>query len=78
VLDAGAPDWSIERRHDPLRLEAPIAQVRDFVAAIRSRDPTATAPSDHALAGRWAVLQVEAARRSAAEGTLVALPPAPG
>jgi predicted dehydrogenase len=73
VMEETAPDWSIERRHDPVRLQAIVAQVREFADAIATGRPTA-APAE---AGRWAVMQVEAARRSAGSGATVPLPLAP-
>jgi predicted dehydrogenase len=74
VMKATMPDWSIERRHDPVRLQAIVAQVNEFADAIATGRSTAAPPE----AGRWAVMQVEAARRSAVSGATVPLPLARG
>jgi myo-inositol 2-dehydrogenase/D-chiro-inositol 1-dehydrogenase len=68
--DDGAPDWSIERRHDPIRVVAPARQIQDWVDALIDGRPS-SAPAE---AGRWAVMQVEAAYRSWRRGETVRLP----
>ncbi len=70
ISDDPLPDWSIERRHDPVRVVAPARQIQDWVDALREGRPSA-APAD---AGRWAVMQVEAAYRSWRTGETVPLP----
>ena len=73
ISDDALPDWSIERRHDPVRVVAPARQIQDWVDALREGRPSA-APAD---AGRWAVMQVEAAYRSWRAGETMHLPLAP-
>ena len=69
ISDDPLPDWSIERRHDPVRVVAPARQIQDWVDALREGRPSA-APAE---AGRWAVMQVEAAYRSWHGGETVPL-----
>jgi myo-inositol 2-dehydrogenase/D-chiro-inositol 1-dehydrogenase len=64
-----AADWSLERRHDPVRLRSPIRQLQAWVDAIRTGSPSVASGAD----ARWAVLQVEAAYRSWREGVVVRL-----
>jgi predicted dehydrogenase len=70
ISDDGEADWSVERRHDPVRVLAPARQIKDWVAALHEGRPS-SAPAD---AGRWAVMQVEAALLSSRTGRTVALP----
>ncbi len=70
INDDPLPDWSIERRHDPVRVVAPARQIQDWVDSIRDDRPS-KAPAE---AGRWAVMQVEAAYRSWESGQTVSLP----
>ena len=70
ISDDPLPDWSIERRHDPVRVVAPARQIQDWVDSVRDGRPS-SAPAD---AGRWAVMQVEAAYRSWETGQTVSLP----
>jgi predicted dehydrogenase len=70
ISDDALPDWSIERRHDPVRVVAPARQIQDWVDALRA----GRASSAPAEAGRWAVMQVEAAYRSWQSGQTVQLP----
>jgi predicted dehydrogenase len=70
ISDETLPDWSIERRRDPVRVLAPARQIQDWVDALREGRPSA-APAE---AGRWAVMQVEAAYRSWRAGETVRLP----
>ena len=73
ISDDPLPDWSIERRHDPVRVVAPARQIQDWVDSVRDGRPS-SAPAD---AGRWAVMQVEAAYRSWETGQTVSLPLGP-
>lgn len=70
ISDDGEADWTRERRHDPVRVQAPARQIQDWADAISAGRPS-SAPAD---AGRWAVMQVEAALLSARTGRTVALP----
>jgi myo-inositol 2-dehydrogenase/D-chiro-inositol 1-dehydrogenase len=70
ISEEPLPDWEKERRHDPVRVIAPARQIQDWVDALRGGRPS-SAPAD---AGRWAVMQVEAAYRSWQSGSTVALP----
>jgi len=70
ISEEPLPDWSIERRHDPVRVIAPARQIQDWADALRGGRPS-SAPAD---AGRWAVMQVEAAYRSWRSGSTVSLP----
>jgi predicted dehydrogenase len=70
ISEEPLPDWSIERRHDPVRVLAPARQIQDWVDALREGRPS----SGPAEAGRWAVMQVEAAYRSSSAGATVGLP----
>ena len=70
ISDDPLPDWSMERRQDPVRVVAPARQIQDWVDSLREGRPSA-APAD---AGRWAVMQVEAAYRSWRTGETVRLP----
>jgi predicted dehydrogenase len=70
ISDDGEANWAIERRHDPVRVKAPARQIQDWVDAIREGRPS-SAPAD---AGRWAVMQVEAALLSSRTGETVHLP----
>ena len=67
VHEEPAADWSLERRHDPVRLGAPRAQLQAWVDGIRGGRPSVAPGAD----ARWAVRQVEAAYRSWGEGTVV-------
>ncbi len=70
ISDDGLPDWEIERRNDPVRIQAPARQIQDWVDALRHGRPS-SAPGS---AGRWAVMQVEASLRSSRTGETVRLP----
>jgi predicted dehydrogenase len=70
MAEEPSADWALERRHDPVRLGAPIAQVRDWVESIRSNRPSSAPGRD----ARWAIRQVEAAYRSWQSSTVVQLP----
>jgi len=74
ISDDSLPDWAIERRHDPVRVVAPARQIQDWVDALHAGRPS-SAPAD---AGRWAVMQVEAAYRSWQAGQTMSLPLAAG
>jgi predicted dehydrogenase len=67
VAEDGPADWALERRHDPVRLVSPVAQVADWVDSIRSGRPSAAPAKD----ARWAIRQVEAAYRSWRAGEVV-------
>jgi myo-inositol 2-dehydrogenase/D-chiro-inositol 1-dehydrogenase len=70
ISEEPLPDWSKERRNDPVRVIAPARQIQDWVDALRAGRPS-SAPAE---AGRWAVMQVEAAYRSWRAGETVHLP----
>jgi len=70
IADEGEADWSKERRRDPVRLVALKNQLQEWVDSIREGRPA----SGTAEAGRWAVMQVEAAYRSWRRGEVVNLP----
>ncbi|HEV8489852.1 MAG TPA: Gfo/Idh/MocA family oxidoreductase [Candidatus Limnocylindrales bacterium] len=67
VAEDGPADWALERRHDPVRLASPVAQVCDWVDSILANRPSSAPARD----ARWAVRQVEAAYRAWRTGEVV-------